>query len=42
MIKNTDKHVTVGDVHSLNEIAKKIYDTEEIKEYQLEDRKSVV
>ena len=37
MIKNTDKHVTAGDVHSLNEIAKKIYDTEEIKEYQLDE-----
>lgn len=38
MIKNNnDKHTTVGDVHNLNEIVKKIYDDEEIKQYQLDE-----
>lgn len=37
MIVNKEKHTSLGDVHNLNDIVKKIYDTEEIKQYQLDE-----
>lgn len=37
MIVNKEKHTSLGDVQNLNDIVKKIYDTEEIKQYQLDE-----